>query len=275
MKKKVQEIVKHELFHGLFPIHDEIKGRIKQDMSQNGFDENQPVVLAKWQGQEEAVCVDGYTRLSVADELGIDEAPTVTYELATEQDAFEMALKRQSHRRSLTDAEVYQCIEIMTTRYGNPPNGGPTYKVQEIADKLGLSKRKTERAIRVVENATPETKIQIKSGITSINGAERSMKVMSNDGRPHDKKPKKKRSDSRMVEIEPDHWERMQELVGQIGGTIEDIVDEALEMYFSHHSEEEDEVENETEEEAEGDYVEPDYEDYEDADESEEEAEDE
>ena len=181
MRKTVHEIERHDLFQELFPINEEIKERIKQDMTKNGFDENQPVVLAKWQDQEEPVCIDGYTRLKVAEDLGLAEIPTVTYSVSTEQDAFEIALKRQPNRRSMTDAEIFQCVETITTRYGNPPNGGPKYEVQEIADKLGISKRKAERTLRVVEKATDETKNQIKIGTTSIHKAERTVKASSAD----------------------------------------------------------------------------------------------
>ena len=77
--KDPKEIQKHEAFSNLFPIDETVKERIKQDMFENGFDQNQPVVLAKWGDQNEPVCVDGYTRLQVAEELSISEIPTVTY----------------------------------------------------------------------------------------------------------------------------------------------------------------------------------------------------
>jgi len=249
MRKTLHEIEKHELFQELFPIHEEIKERIKQDMSENGFDENQPVVLAKWQDQEEPVCIDGYTRLRVAEELDIAEIPTVTYSVATEQDAFDIALKRQANRRSLMDAEILQCIETIFKRYGNPPNGGRKYEVQEIANRLGISKRKAERALRVVEKASTETKKQVKAGNTSIHKAETGIKPSSSQPGPSIEKPKNRRGGSRMVEIDPDQWERLEAAVEITGGTIDDHVYEALERYLGGGDDDDEEDETESEEE--------------------------
>jgi hypothetical protein len=240
MRKTLQEIEKHELFQELFPINEEIKERIKRDMAENGFDENQPVVLAKWPDQEEPVCIDGYTRLRVAEELDIVEIPTVTYSVATEQDAFELALKRQANRRSLTDAEIFQCVETIITRYGNPPNGGPKYEVQEIADKLGISKRKAERTLRVAEMATAETKKQIKTGATTIHKAETTVKSSSTEPRPSSEKPRKRRGESRMVAIDLDQWERLTELAENTGADIEELVYEAVQLYLEEDDEEDD-----------------------------------
>ncbi len=245
MRKTLGEIEKHKLFQELFPINEEIKERIKRDMSENGFDENQPLVMAKWQDQEGPVCIDGYTRLRVAEELDIAEIPTVTYSVATEQDAFEIALKRQANRRSLTDAEILQCIDTMRTRFGNPPNGGLRYTVQEIAEKLGISKRKAERTIRVAERADAETKKQIKAGTTSITKAETAVKSCS-EPRPPGEKPKRKRGESRTVEIHSDQWEQLSDIAEATGSDIEELVYEALELYLDR-DEEEDETEREEE----------------------------
>jgi ParB-like chromosome segregation protein Spo0J len=248
MNKKLHEIEKHELFKELFPINEEIKDRIKQDMLENGFDDNQPVVLANWQGQEEPVCVDGYTRLSVAEDLGIDEIPTVMYSVETKKEAFDIALNRQANRRSLTNAEIFQCIETMSTRLVGPPNGGLPYTVEEIAEKLGISKRKVERTLRVVKDAPPETKKQIKAGNTSINQAETAIKASCKVSAPPSLQPKKRREESRLVEIDPDQWEQLTKLVehGNTGAEIEDFVYDALEQYLG---EDDDEEEDETESE--------------------------
>ena len=251
MNTSINEIAKHELFQELFPIKEEIKERIRHDMSENGFDENQPVVLATWQDQEEPVCIDGHTRLKVAEELGVEEIPTVTYSVGTARDAFELALKRQANRRSLTDAEIFQCVETIVTRFGNPPNGGLTYTVQDIADKLGISKRKAERTLRVAERADAETKKQIKTGRTSINKAETTVKASSEPRPPSSDRPKKRRGESRVVEIDPDQWDQLSEVADATGSEIEDLVHEALELYLEE-GDEEDETETRVSHIAEG-----------------------
>jgi len=253
VKKTLHEIEKHELFQELFPIKEETKDRIKQDMSKNGFDENQPVVLATWQDQEQPVCIDGYTRIRVADELGIDQIPVVIYSVDTEQEAFEIALKRQANRRSLSDAEILQCVGTMRTWYGDPPNGGLKYDVSEIAEKLCISKRKAERALRVAEKATAETKSQVKAGITSIHKAETTIKSSYTEPHLPNQKPKRPNRKGRIVEIDPDQWEKLSKIVETTAGEIEDLVYEALDLYLA---EDDGNDEDDTESEEDGDRAE-------------------
>jgi hypothetical protein len=233
MKKHVNKIEKYEVFQELFPIDEKTKDRIKQDMSENGFDENQPIVLAKWADMDNPVCIDGHTRVQAAEELGIDEIPTVTYAVKDEQQAFDMALKRQVNRRNLTDAEIYQCIETISTRYGNPPNGGLYYSVEELSIKLGLSKRKVERTVRIMEQATPETKRQVKIGAKSIYKADQEMKSSPKAQPGMTSQQKKPRQGSRMVEIDGDQWEQLKEVADTVDGDIEDVVYEALDIYLA------------------------------------------
>lgn len=230
MKRALNEIKKHHVFEELFPINEAIRDRIKQDMSDNGFDENQPVALAIWPGQSEGVLIDGYTRYSVAAELGIDEIPMVRYQVESEREAFQIALKRQTHRRSLTDPEIMNCIEAILSRYGGPPNGGLPFTVREIADSLGITKRKAERALRVAEHATEESKEEIRQGKTSIHRAEQAIKASC--AKPSKRAPKKRLRAARVVEIDPDQWEHLEELSELTHAEIEEIVYEALELYF-------------------------------------------
>jgi hypothetical protein len=146
----------------------------------------------------------------------------------------------------LTDAEIFNCIEIIKNRFGVPPNGGLTYTVKKMADKLGISKRKTERALRVAEEATDETKEQIRAGKTSIHRAEVTVKSSSTAPRPSKEKPKDGRRASKKVEIDPDQWDQLKEIVKVVGGTVEDLVYDALERYLSADCEE-DEVATATE----------------------------
>jgi hypothetical protein len=248
MKKHVNEIEKYKVFQELFPIDEKTKDRIKHDMSENGFDENQPIVLAKWPGMDNEVCVDGHTRVQVAEELGIDEIPTVTYAVKDEQQAFDMALKRQVNRRNLTDAEILQCVETISTRYGNPPNGGLYNSVEEMSIKLGISKRKTERTLRVMENAPPEIKRQVKEGAKSIYWADQGMKSSPKAQSLMSAERKKPRQGSRMVEIDADQWEQLERISELTDAEVEDIVYEALEEYLTPRETDEQASEQEIEE---------------------------
>jgi hypothetical protein len=182
--------------------------------------------------------------------IGSHEVPTVTYAVETEQDSFELALKRQANRRSLTDAEIFQCMETISDRYGNPPNGGLSYSVQEMADKLGISKRKAEMALRVMEQSSSETKRRVKTGVASIHKAEKAFKTLSTESPPSSEKRKKQSRQSRTVEIDPDQWEQLERLSELTDADIEDIVYQALEIYLTPHETEEQAAEEEGESEA-------------------------
>jgi hypothetical protein len=162
-----------------------------------------------------------------------------------EQEALEMALKRQANRRSLNDAEIYHCIETFVTRYGNPPNGGIRYTVREIADRLGISKRKAERTMRIMAQASEETKEQVKSGSTSINKAEGNIKSSGRKDGETNEKPKTKGRACKTVKIDADQWEELKEIADLVGTDVEDTVYEAIALYLDWELDETEELPSE------------------------------
>ena len=104
-KKKIEEIKTHPTFESLFPINPTVLAKIEQDMRDGRYDVSQPIILATWGGQDEPVCIDGHTRRQAAINVGIEEVPIWLHEFDTEEEAIEKAIKLQSNRRNMTEAQ--------------------------------------------------------------------------------------------------------------------------------------------------------------------------
>jgi ParB family chromosome partitioning protein len=111
-----KEIKTHPTFEALFPTNPALLAKIEQDMRDGRYDVSQPIILATWDGQEEPVCIDGHTRLQAAINVEIEQVPVWLHEFATEEEALEKAIKLQSNRRNMTDAELVTCIETLDNR---------------------------------------------------------------------------------------------------------------------------------------------------------------
>jgi ParB family chromosome partitioning protein len=97
----------------------------------------------------------------------------------------------QRDRRNLTDGEILSCLEVLdkpqprdadTGKFAAAPDGasdsrssGPT------ADTLGISHCKVERARTVSDNADPNIKEAVESGVMSINRAYEETRRVSAD----------------------------------------------------------------------------------------------
>lgn len=184
--KKVEQIKTHPTFESLFPINPGLFEKIEQDIREDRYDTTQPIILATWQGQEEPVCIDGHTRLQAAKDAGIEEVPVFTHEFDTKEEAIEKAIKLQSNRRNMTDAELVTCIQVLDQKKArggdrrsegaksNPPNGGietTASSAEELGNTLGISTRKVERVRTVMDHADEATKEAVKQGELSINRA--------------------------------------------------------------------------------------------------------
>jgi hypothetical protein len=182
------EIKTHPSFEKLFPIKDELLQAIEDDMRENEFDLSQPVVLAKWEGQEEFVCLDGHTRVQAAIKAGIDKIPVWEREdFETKEDALECAVKLQCHRRNLPDSQIMYYIGLMDaakaqqrSRRSSTENpmphscgntGGRSASAKKDAELLGCSPRKVEQLRTVMNHADPEIIQAVHKGEMSGNRA--------------------------------------------------------------------------------------------------------
>lgn len=175
-------------FERLFPIEDKLLQVIEEDMRENRFDMSQPIVLAKWEGQDEFVCLDSHTRVQAAIRAGIDKIPVWEGEdFETKEDALECAIKLQCHRRNLPDGQIMSYIGLMdaakaqkrgrrsSTENPMPQScgntGGRSASAKEIAEMVGCSPRKVEQLRTVMNHATPDILEAVNKGEMSGNEA--------------------------------------------------------------------------------------------------------
>ena len=162
-------------FKDLFPIKETVLNEIAEDMKQNGYDYAHPIII--WAGHKVTV-VDGHTRLKAALKIGLSKVPITLKEFANEDEALQYAIRSQSNRRNLTDAELLNCITQLDKRNAVgrpskiPPRGGISGgSAEHTAGLLGISRTKVERLRTVHDHATDKIKNAVASGKMSVNKA--------------------------------------------------------------------------------------------------------
>jgi ParB-like chromosome segregation protein Spo0J len=266
--KKIEEIQTHPLFQGLFTINKDLLAKIEQNMRDDNYDESQPIILATWEGQDDPVCIDGHTRLKAATNAGIEEVSVYSYDFETEEDAFEYAVRLQSNRRNLSDGDLIQCIERLHQR--RPRGGdrrsdaamestpqscgkkkGRSAAAMQTAEMLNICPRKVEQALTVINYGSPEVKEAVLKDKMSINrayqktqadrkqaeaesSAEVSEEKASEEGQEGEQGDTSKET-SRVapVLVSLDLFGALHEL----GGSVEDHVTRAIELYLESLSE--------------------------------------
>lgn len=162
-------------FSTLFLIKEKVLNEIISDMKIHGYDYAHPVVL--WAGHK-ATVLDGHTRLRAALTLGMTKIPITLKEFASEDEALRYAIKSQSSRRNLTDAELLSCLAELDKRKAEgrpkktPPDGGVSGRSSAAtAEVLGISPRKVERLRAVQDHASDDVKEAVATGGISVNKA--------------------------------------------------------------------------------------------------------
>ena len=159
-------------FKDLFPIKETVLNEIAEDMKQNGYDYAHPIII--WAGHKVTV-VDGHTRLKAALKIGLSKVPITLKEFANEDEALQYAIRSQSNRRNLTDAELLNCISQLDKR--NPagrPSKTPSREgvsgesAKHTADLLGISRAKVERLRAVNDHGSDKVKNAVASGKMSV-----------------------------------------------------------------------------------------------------------
>jgi ParB family chromosome partitioning protein len=290
--KNPEEIKAHPTFESLFPIKPDLLEKIEQDMRDGRYDHSQPIILATWEGQEEPICIDGHTRLRAAKNSGIEEVPVWLHEFATAEEALEKAIKLQRNRRNMTDAEIVTCIEALDRkkpRGGDrrseavrskgqccPIENGSSSSAQETGDLLGISERKVRQARTVMGHADESTKRAVRQGDLSINQAcQKTQEKRKQTAAKLKKTNSQEPASDEVEEIEQVADEAKQSIgiapvflslehfgaLHQLGGSIEEHVASAIELYLEslREQDEENPVESDQEDvEDDDEYFDPD-----------------
>ena len=163
-------------FKTLFPIKESVLNEIAEDMKQNGFDYAHPIII--WAGHKVTV-VDGHTRLAAAQKIHLNKIPITLKEFADEDEALQYAIRAQSHRRNLSDAELLNCLTELDRRkhrglHGKSQIATPVANgksAEKTAELLGVSRGKVEKLRTVNDHAPDRLKAAVSRGDISINKA--------------------------------------------------------------------------------------------------------
>ncbi len=165
-----------EPFKSLFPISPSVLTAITESMIHTGYDASKPVVI--W--QETGVLLDGHTRLEASKQAGIDSIPVCRVSFPDEDMAFDYAVRQQSDRRNLTDADILRLVAICDQRRKSGERTDLASSearlgksAENTAEKIGTSRAKIEKARRVIDQADEQTKQAVMSGEKTINAAAR------------------------------------------------------------------------------------------------------
>ena len=152
----------------IFSSQDKVVENIKKSIQEDGFHNEEPIVIAKLSDGTVLGVADGNTRLMVAKEVGLDEVPVVYKTFNDLDDAIQYAKDRQFHRRNLSQAEIYAYANNLDAVEDRNGEGRAT---ERLAEELGVSASTIEHARTVENRADEETKEKIKNNKMSINQA--------------------------------------------------------------------------------------------------------
>jgi ParB family chromosome partitioning protein len=177
---EVKDIRTASPFNELFPVDQDVLGRVQEHMRDHGYDMSQPVIV--WQGTN--IVVDGHTRLSAAQNLNLTDIPVHEIPFPSEDEALRYAIHNQRDRRNLTDADIVRLVEVMDKkrqRGGDRRSEEARSKTSDevidspsskkTADRIGTSRQKVEKVRTILTQAPEDVKREVREGKTSINRA--------------------------------------------------------------------------------------------------------
>lgn len=107
---QISKIKTQKPFKDLFRIYDDDYKEVLDDIKQNGYDPNEPVLIWK----EKDLLIDGHTRLQATKEAGLKDIPTSLLVFDNENDALKYAIKRNKNKgRRVTTGDKFMLFEVV------------------------------------------------------------------------------------------------------------------------------------------------------------------
>jgi len=176
----LNDIVVHDEFSDIFPIHEQVLAKIKDSILEKGFDRGEPIAV--WETEEKKyVLVDGHTRKKAAEEAGLKEIPVSIMHFDSLKEAKTYAVYRQVNRRNIDQAEFFKAVQLYVNKRKRDGTGR---SVELLSKELGVSPSTIVHAKAVAAKASKEDIDAIKKGEMTINKVYQKIKK---------EKPKKER----------------------------------------------------------------------------------
>ena len=182
----IENINIKEEFKNLFPLNENMINIITENILSGTYDKSQPVHVWK----EGMILVDGHHRLAATKKAGLKEIPVFYHYFKDLEEALAYAIKLQTDRRNLSDAELLKILQTFDQlkQVGRialeSDEKSPGKSAEITAQKIGTSRSKVEKARTVQNKASEEIKKAVAAGKMSINAA-------YNETLKKEKKPKK------------------------------------------------------------------------------------
>ncbi|MGI5067071.1 ParB/RepB/Spo0J family partition protein [Treponema putidum] len=160
-------------FKNLFPLNETMVDTITENILTYGYDKSQPIHVWK----DNMTLTDGHHRLAAAKKAGLKEIPVFYHHFKDLEEALAYAIKLQTDRRNLSDAELLKILQTLDQlkqagRIALDSDKKSSGKSAEItAQKIGVSRSKVEKARTVQNKASEEIKKAVEDGEISINAA--------------------------------------------------------------------------------------------------------
>ena len=169
----IEKINLKDEFKNLFPFNESMVDIIAKSIVDGAYDKSQPIHVWK----EGMILVDGHHRLEAAKRAGLKEIPVFYHHFKNLEGALMYAIKMQTDRRNLSDAELLKILQTLdqlkqagrSASYSDEKSFGKSAEI--TAQKIGVSRSKVERARTVQNKASEEIKKAIEQGEMSINAA--------------------------------------------------------------------------------------------------------
>ena len=160
-------------FKNLFPLNETMVDTITENILTYGYDKSQPIHVWK----DDMTLTDGHHRLAAAKKARLKEIPVFYHYFKDLEEALAYAIKLQTDRRNLSDAELLKILQTLDQlkqvgRIALDSDKKSSGKSAEItAQKIGVSRSKVEKARTVQNKASEEIKKAVEDGEMSINAA--------------------------------------------------------------------------------------------------------
>lgn len=175
--EKVQDIKTIPELENVFSKQDKVIEDIALSMQNNGYNKEEPIVIAKLPDGSILGVADGHTRLHVAKKIGLEEIPVVYKTFENIDAAIQYAQDRQFKRRNLSQSEIYAYAVQLDNQLNKTEKKGEGRATEKLAKKLGISASTLQHARTIHKRADEETKAKLKNNEVSIAHCYDSVKI--------------------------------------------------------------------------------------------------